>query len=151
MSRLRTSCSERLITFPIALLILLGMMGVIFAIVSITEIVKEDPAASRSRSRPKPRPQHRASGRTTPRRQPDDDDEATTADRLERAAEVTGRYHRPLAWMDPRTIPGKLTMAAWLNRWWASGSYMRRRMIVSAAWATLIIAVFWIGLALMGV
>ena len=33
--------------------------------------------------------------------------------------------------MYKRQITGKLTMLSWLSRWWMSGSYMRRRLIVS--------------------
>lgn len=114
-----TCDSPGAISQGMALLLFVLFAVVVFTVVSITDIVKEDPTAQRA-------PRHR---RREPPREPDE----TTADRLESAAERTGRWQAPFAWMNPGTITGKLTMAAWLSRWWASGSYMRRRLLVSIA------------------
>jgi hypothetical protein len=101
-----------------AVLFLAVMIGlVIFLFVSTTNIVKEEPAPRSRRRVPKSALRPRAG--------------EPTADRLERAAQYTGDRERPFSWMHPGTITGKLTMLSWLSRWWMSGSYMRRRLIVS--------------------
>ncbi len=110
----------------LAVLIFLAAAAVVFLLVSISEIVKEEPPARRraAKRRPAPRPAHE-----------------TTADRLERAAEFTQEYQRPFAGMNIRTVTGKLTFGSWISRWWASGSYMRRRLLVSVGVALLTVVV----------
>ena len=70
-------------------------------------------------------------------------------DRLERAANFTGDRAAHFAWMDPGTLTGKLTLAMWMSRWWSSGSYMRRRLLVSIGTALLTVAVIGIIIALL--
>lgn len=112
-----------------AVLFLAVMVGlVIFLFVSTTNIVKEEPAPRSRRRVPKSALRSRAG--------------EPAADRLERAAQYTGDRELPFSWMRPGTITGKLTMLAWLNRWWNSGSYMRRRLVVSVLSAALLMGAF---------
>jgi hypothetical protein len=130
---------------PLTFVVFLAVLALAFVLVSVTNIVREHPPDPHQHGRPKPPPKRPATGRTTPKKT---HDVHTTADHYEHLAEVTGRYQRPFAWMSFRTITGKLTIAAWISRWWASGSYMRRRLVVSTFLACVTFAAIWIALYL---
>lgn len=119
---------------PVVVVFLLVMGAAIaYLLVSITDIVQKEPAPRRRRSVP--------ASALRPR------DGEPLADRLERAAQYTGDRERHFAWMNFGTITGKLTMGAWLSRWWMSGSYMRRRLLASIAISLALMALLGVLLA----
>lgn len=118
-------CSRGAISQNAALAIVILAGVLVYVAVSISNIVKKEPL-----------PRRRNTHRSTRRHSADN----TTAGRLENAAEYTGDRERPFAWMDIGTITGKLTFGAWISRWWSSGSYMRRRLLVSIGTALLTVA-----------
>lgn len=130
----RKGCATEGVPGWLLLLLFVIAAAIVYLAVSITDIVEEKPG-------PKPRPQRR-------RTHPWSEDETVT-DRLERAANFTGDRAAHFAWMDPGTLTGKLTLAMWMSRWWASGSYMRRRLLVSIGTALLIAAVIGVIIALL--
>ena len=98
----------------------------VYLAVTVSNIVTREPPPRRQNTR-----------RRT--RRPSAED--STADRLAHAARLTGDRQHHFAWMDIGTITGKLTFGSWMSRWWASGSYMRRRLLVSIGTALLTVVV----------
>ena len=108
-------CSTANISPSLAIVVLLLGAVFVYQLVRIADLCESDTEPHRQ---PRRRPAHR--------RPPAD---APTADHLEALAEQTGRYQRTFAWMDPRTVTGKLTFAAWISRWWASGTFLRKVLL----------------------
>jgi hypothetical protein len=92
-------------------------------------------------------PKQRTHRRRLKRYRPEAD--ASVGDRLEDLAEVTAQYDRAEAWMDRGTVTGKLTFTAWIVRWWTSGPYLRRRLVLAGIAVVLlavaVVAFLWWG------